>query len=97
MRRAAVRVFSGLFDGIKSAESGITGSSEDHVSAFANLSQRNLFAFAGIVPRRVGDADVILNDLDVWVSCFRALFVPAFESMDQADIHAANETQLAGL
>src|SRR5436190_22396233 len=97
MRRAAARVFSGLFDGIESAETGIPSGSENHVRAFANLGQRNLFSFTGIVPRRVGDADVILNDLDVWIGGFRSLLIAAFKSMNQADIHAADKAELAGL
>src|SRR5438067_10372421 len=97
MRRAAARIFSGLFDGIKSAEPRISRGGENHVRAFANLGQRSLFAFAGIVPRRVGDADVILNDLDVWIGCFRPLLIAAFKSMNQADVHAADKAELAGL
>src|SRR5689334_10317793 len=97
MRGATARVFSGLFDRIESAESGITRCGKNHVRALADLRQRDLFSFARIVPRRIGDADVILNHLNIWIGCFRPLLVPAFESMNQADIHAANEPELAGL
>src|SRR5882724_1684274 len=96
MGRAAARVFSSLLDRVESAQARIPGGSENHVSAFVNLGQGDLFSLTGIVPGRVGDADVVLNHLDVWVSCFRPLLVSAFESMNQADVHAADEAELAG-
>src|SRR5712664_3904063 len=45
MRRAAV-FFSGLLDCVKSAQSGITGSSKNHIRAFVDLRQRNFFKAA---------------------------------------------------
>jgi hypothetical protein len=35
----------------KAPEAGVAGGGEDHVRAFADLGQREFFAFAGIVPR----------------------------------------------
>src|SRR5436853_2060898 len=97
MSRAAARVFSRLLDSVESAQPRIPGGSENYVSALVDLGQRDLFSFTGIVPGRVGDATVLLNHLDVGISCFRALLISAFESMNQADVHAADEAKLAGL
>ena len=63
MRRASV-LGAGLLDRVEGAKPGIARGSEDHVGALVHLRQRQLLAFAGVIPRRVGDADVILDDLD---------------------------------
>src|SRR5205807_2473802 len=92
MRRAAARIFAGLFDCVESAKSGISRGGEDHISAFADLRQRDLFPFARIVPGSIGDADIVLNHLDVWVRSFCALLESTFETVNQANVHAADET-----
>src|SRR5437588_2102502 len=85
-------MFPGLLDRIECAESGVSRGSEDDISAFADLCQRDLFAFAGIVPGSIGDADVVLNHLDVWVCGLRALLESTLEAMNQPDVHAADKT-----
>src|SRR5207248_9951233 len=92
MRRAAARVFAGLFGCIESAKSGISRGGEDYIGALADLRESDLFPFARIVPGGIGDADIVLNHLDVWVRSFCALLESTFETVNQANIHAADET-----
>src|SRR5437868_2381492 len=92
MARATVCVFAGLFDGIESAQARVARRRKDHVGAFADLRQRDLFSFARIVPGRVSHADVVLNDSNVRIDCFRALLVTAFEAMYQPYVHPAEKT-----
>src|SRR6185369_13830915 len=96
MRRAAV-LFTLLLDSVESAETGVAGSGEDHVSAFPDLREREFFALAGIVPRAVGDAHVVFDDADLRVNGLRAFLVPFRETMNQTDVHAAEKTDGAGL
>src|SRR5437870_7537859 len=96
MRRSAIH-FTGLLDGVKRAESGITCGREYHISAFADLGQREFLAFAGIVPRAVSNADIVLNDANIRIHGLCALFVTFFKAMDQTNIHAAEKTERTGL
>src|ERR1051325_6793423 len=97
MRRAAARVFAGLLDSVKGAQPRISRRRKDHISAFPDLRQRNLFALTWIVPGRVGHTHVVLNDPNVWVGGFRALLVTALKAMNQANIHPADEADSVGL
>src|SRR6185369_4684968 len=96
MRRATVWLAL-LLDRIKSAESGVAGRGEDHVRPFADLRECKLLAFAGIVPGAVSDAHVVVDHLDVRVNRLRAFLVTFRETMDEADVHAAEKTDRAGL
>src|SRR5256885_15518798 len=93
MRCASTWIFAGLLDCIESAESGISGGGEDHIGAFANLGERDLFSFSRIVPGGVSHANIVLNHPHVRVRSLRALLVSAFKAMNQTDVHAANETE----
>src|SRR5205085_11811493 len=97
LRHASARIFSKEFYSITSTVPGITCRGENHICTFTDLRQRDLFSYTRIVPGRVSNAHVILNDLNVGIGCFRPSPVPAFESMNQAYVHAADEAQLAGL
>src|SRR2546425_12562560 len=97
MSRASARVFAGLLDRIKRAQARITGGCEDHVCAFADLRQRDLFALPRIIPGSIRDAHIILNDLNLRIRCLGSLFETTFKSVDQTDIHAADETKSARL
>src|SRR5215212_11635625 len=94
MRRAVI-LLSLLLDGIERSQSGIACGREDHVRTFANLGQREFFAFARVVPRAVSYTDVILDHTDVGINRLRAFFVTFGETMNQADIHAAEKTNRA--
>src|SRR2546423_3290914 len=66
MSRAAV-LFSLLLDRVESAQSGIACGSEDHIGAFADLRERQLFTFTWVVPRTVSHTDVVFDHTNVWV------------------------------
>src|ERR1044072_9569065 len=97
MRGAAGRVFAGLLDRIESPETGIARGGKDHIGAFTDLRERNLFSLSRIVPCRIGDANIILNDLDVRIGRLRALLIAALKTVNESDIHAANKTDSACL
>ena len=65
MRGPAACVASPFLDGVERAKPGIARGREDHVRALRNLRERQLLAPARVVPRRVGHADVVLDDADV--------------------------------
>src|SRR5215212_7904651 len=94
MRRAVI-LLSLLLDGIERSQSGIARCGEDHVHTFANLGERELFAFTRVVPRAVSYTDVILDHTDVGINRLGAFFVTFGETMNQADIHAAEKTNRA--
>src|ERR1051325_6351345 len=96
-RRRATVLFALLLDRVESAEAGVAGGGEDHISAFTDLREREFLAFAGIVPRAVSDAHVVFDHADLRVNGFRAFLVPFRETMNQTDIHAAEKTDGAGL
>src|SRR2546426_8934964 len=97
MGRATAGVLAGLLDGIKSAQARITRGGENHICAFADLGERDLFALARIIPGRIRDAHIILDDLNLRIRCLGPLFETTFKSVDQTDIHAADETKSARL
>src|SRR5689334_23296876 len=96
VRRATV-LFSLLLDRVKRTETRIARRGKDHVRAFADLGQRQLFAFAGIVPRAVSHADVVFDHANVRIYRLRSFFITFREPMNQTDVHAAEETDRAGL
>src|SRR2546423_13404787 len=96
MRRATAGVFPCLLDCIKRAQPRVAGGSKNHVDAFADLRQRDFLSFTRIVPRRVSDSYVVLNDFNIRVCSFRALFVSALKPVNQSDVHAADETNSSG-
>src|SRR5215213_6183075 len=91
VRRAAI-LFSLLLNCIERAEARVAGGSKDHVGAFADLGQRELFTLARIVPRAVSYTDVVLDHADVWAHRLRALFVTFRETMNEPDVHPAEKT-----
>src|SRR5688500_16026295 len=93
--RASI-LFSLLLDGIERTEAGVARSREDDVRAFSDLCERKFFAFARIVPCRIGDADVILDHADVWINGARPFFVTLGEPVNESDVHAAEKTDRAG-
>src|SRR2546423_3671117 len=76
MRRATARVFPCLLDCIKRAQPRVAGGSKNHVDAFADLRQRDFLSFTRIVPRRVSDADVVLNDFNIRFAAFAPFSYP---------------------
>src|SRR5215212_2859920 len=94
MRRAVI-LFALLLDGIERSQSGVACGGEDHVRTFADLGQRELFAFTRVVPCTVSYTDVILDHADVGINRLGAFFITFGEAMNQADIHAAEKTDRA--
>src|SRR5262245_44802573 len=95
MRCASVHC-TRLLDRIERAETRIPRRREDDIRPFVHLCERQLFAFARIVPCRVGDADIILDDLDPWVPRPGTLFVPFFKTANEWNVHTADEADSAG-
>src|SRR5215212_2318365 len=94
MRRTVI-LFALLLDSIERSQSGIACRGEDHVRTFADLGERELFAFTRVVPRAVSYTDIILDHTDVGINRFGAFFITFGETMNQADIHAAEKTDRA--
>src|ERR1041384_911969 len=86
--RGTTVLFPLLLDCVKGTEPGVAGGSKDHICAFADLSKRELFSFARIVPRRVSDADIILDHTNVGIHRLRSFFIPLGETMNQTNVHA---------
>src|SRR5919107_1503650 len=95
--RAPLRVAPLLLDRVEDAEAGVAGGREYNVRALAYLRERQLLALARVVPRAVGDADVVVYDVDLGVDRLRALLVASREAVYEADVHAADEAYGAGL
>src|SRR5687768_15901019 len=95
MRGASI-LFALLLHRVKCAETGVTSRRKDHVRALADLGQRKLFASSGIVPGRVSVADEIFDDADVWIYRLRAFFVAFGKTMNESDVHAAEESDGSG-
>src|SRR5688572_3030025 len=95
MRGASV-LFALLLHCVKRTETGVAGSGKDHISALADLGQRQLFAFARIVPGRISVTDEIPDYADVWINSLRALLVAFCETVDQTDIHSAEKSDCSG-
>src|SRR5215510_7718271 len=95
--RGATVLFSLLLDRIESTESGIAGSREDHVSAFADLGQRQFLAFARIVPGTISYANIVFNHANVRIHGFCTFLVTFGETMNQTDVHTAEKADGAGL
>src|SRR5262249_23480446 len=85
-----------LLDRVEGAKAGIASGSKNYVRAFPNLGERDLLAFPRIVPGGIGDAHVVLHHLDLRVDGARALLKSPGESMNEADIHAAEKPERAG-
>src|SRR3984893_5214188 len=81
-------LFALLLHRVKRSKTGIARCRKDHVSAFADLSQRKLLALSRIVPGAVGNANVILVYADVGIDGFGSFFVAFLETVNQANIHA---------
>src|SRR5215213_7071570 len=92
-----LRVFAGLLDRVEGAEARVAGGGEDDVGALAYLRQRQLLALARVVPRAVGDADVVDDDARVGAGGLRALLVALGEAVDEPDVHPADEAEHARL
>ncbi len=69
----------------------------DDIGAAIELAARQLAALGRIVPGRRRRAGHVLEDLDLRVGVFGALFVAEREFADQRNVHAADEADLAGL
>src|SRR5262249_24736489 len=85
------------FDRIEHAQPRIPRRLKYYVGAAFNLGFGKLFSFAGIVPGRIRDSNVILKNLDPGVDVTGAFFVPGLEFVDERDVHPANESNLVDL
>ena len=86
-----------LLGGVENPQTRVAGGGEDHVRPLADLGHRQLLALARVVPRRLGDADVVLDDPDLRVDGARSLLIAGGEPVDEGDVHAADEAEDAGL
>src|SRR5262245_16250734 len=93
MRRATGAVDTVLLNRVESAQTGVTCRCENDIGALVDLRERDLFSLARIVPGGIGYADVILNHLNIRINRLRALFESTFETVNQTDIHPADESQ----
>ena len=82
---------------LEHAVPGSAGGVVDHVGAAVDLGLRELPALHRVVPGVGRGAGHVLQHLDLRVGVFRPLDVAAAEAVDQRDVHAAHEAELAGL
>src|SRR5947209_4823375 len=86
-----------LLGGVEDAQSRVAGGGEDDVRPLADLGHGQLLALARVVPRRLGDADVVLDHHDLRIGRAGPLLVADLELVDEGDVHAADEADDAGL
>jgi hypothetical protein len=80
-----------LLNRVERAQAGISRRRKNYVSTFVDLIERQFLAFARIVPRRVGYADVIVNYFYVGINGARTFFLAGFKTVNQRNIHTADK------
>src|SRR6266550_8863533 len=90
-------LFSLLLDSVKRTKPRVTCCRKNHVSPFANLSQRKFLTFSRVVPGAVRNAHVILNNANVGINGFGSFFVAFLKPVNQPNVHASEKTDSARL
>src|SRR6476469_7387513 len=93
---AADAELAGILGGLHHAESGGAGGVKHHVGAAAELALGEFGAFGRITPGGGGRAGHVLEHLGLRIYVMHALGVAEGELADERNVHAADETDLAG-
>src|SRR6185369_1508267 len=86
-----------FFSRVENTQPRIAGGLKDDVRPAFDLRLRKLFAFSGVVPRRVGYSNVVLEYFDLRVRIASAFSVAGFELMNQRNVHSPDKSHLPGL